>query len=179
MTGWQQWLPPVLTALITAGFILAGNIAVKRMGRSVDDATARKTHVDADATALKTHVEAEKVRAETERMRVETDIQEVNIARALLDDVRKELDRQRGDMDRQRLDMERLRKDDDERYELLRRDSDERYEEVSNALAEIKARQRAMLIRQRAHMPWDRRVYREMQKMDPDFPEPPPLGDDD
>jgi preprotein translocase subunit SecF len=163
-----QWLAPMLGVVMSALITAVGLIVQKRMNRSVDQATAYKTNVDAQAVVLTTTVAADKLRAETEQMRVKTSETNVDIARALLTDLRIELDRQKADAEDQRAELNRVR-----------RDSEERYDDVCRSLAGVKAALRAHLHRQRVHMPWDRAVYLEMLKTHPDYPEAPPLSSDE
>jgi hypothetical protein len=77
-----QWLAPMLGVVMSALITAVGLIVQKRMNRSVDQATAYKTNVDAQAVVLTTTVAADKLRAETEQMRVKTSETNVDIARA-------------------------------------------------------------------------------------------------
>jgi hypothetical protein len=76
--AWQTWLPALIGVVIAAVVGAVGTVAVKRMNRRLDEATAVKTE------------------AETGKARAETVSIEVATARALLSEVREMMVEQRA-----------------------------------------------------------------------------------
>lgn len=163
LTTWSPVLIAVITGLVGV-FGTLGTIWVRRQSRSVDDATAAKTH------------------AEAEKVRVDRQGQEVEIARSLLAEIRTELERVRADQiaDRKALkdQLAEQAATSERRHQEMIQEAEKRHQQLADELATVHARQETLRRQLDEHIPWDIAAREMLRAEHPDFPEPPPIGAD-
>lgn len=144
---WQTWLPALIAAALAAVVTAMGTVAVKRMGRRLDEATTVKTE------------------AETGKARAETVSIEVATARALLSDVKDMLVDQRQQYETQiamlQGQQEALIQSVRVRHDADMRSMQDRLGGIETAWA--------------AHREWDVAATQILRQVEPDFRDPPPL----
>jgi hypothetical protein len=162
------WGQPVVLALlallgvcITAFLGALATIYVKRLNRSVDEATVAKTLAETE----KARVEVARTHVEVDKTRVDAHGREVEIARGLLEEIRTELERVRQDQQRTREEQDRMREENDKRHR-----------ELADELSRVRGSQDHLQRQLDQHIPWDREAREKLREHIPDFPEPPPLG---
>lgn len=158
-SGWQQWLPTILGAVVTTvgGGIFA--VWVQRMRRRLDEASARAQ----DATADKSAAESHKARAETAQVVVATAHDLIVEIKAMMAD--------------QRTNYEAKIAEQAERSEKSLSDAMARHDEdmrrVLQRVTSVESREQQLRTNLRRHLPWDEQAVAILRKMDPGFPDPP------
>lgn len=145
--SWQTWLPALIAAALAAVVTTVGTVAVKRMGRRLDQATAVKTE------------------AETGKARAETVSIEVATARALLADVKDMLVDQRQQYESQ---IAMLQGQQEAQIQSVRV---QHQADMRSTAERLSGLEKAVAV----HREWDVAATAILRQVNPDFQDPPPL----